>query len=201
MSALTTFLTLGFHHIVDLDAMDHLLFLIALAAVYRLQDWRSALWVITAFTVGHSITLAMAVIGVVRLPTSLIEFLIPLTIVATCAENLFARARAAGSGHRKFRALLAGVFGLVHGSGFANYLQSLFVDRVAVPLVGFNLGIELGQVVILMGATGAFFLVDWMIRRVARNATPAAAFRMRLIGVSAVCGVFAVHMAAMRSPL
>ena len=83
MSELAAFAQLGFRHIVSIEAMDHILFLLALAAIYRPRDWRDALWVVTSFTVGHSITLALAVTGVVTLPTALIEFLIPVTIVAT----------------------------------------------------------------------------------------------------------------------
>ena len=83
MSELLTFAQLGFRHIVDVEAMDHILFLVALAAIYRLRDARNALWVVTAFTVGHSITLALAVTGVLTIcRRALIEFLIPVTIVS-----------------------------------------------------------------------------------------------------------------------
>jgi hypothetical protein len=88
MNSLATFIQLGFRHIIDVEAMDHILFLLALAAIYRLRDARDALWVVTAFTVGHSITLALAVTGALTLPPALIEFLIPVTIVATGIENL-----------------------------------------------------------------------------------------------------------------
>ena len=83
MSDLGTFVRLGFRHITDLQGADHILFLLALAAIYRFRDWRSVLWVVTAFTVGHSLTLALAVTGLLRMRSSLIEFLIPLTIVMT----------------------------------------------------------------------------------------------------------------------
>src|SRR5690348_11960951 len=137
MSDLLTYIHLGFRHIVDVEAMDHILFLVALAAIYRLRDAKSALWVITAFTVGHSITLALAVTGIVRLPTALIEFLIPVTIVATGIENLIVSGRqrdAKTPRSRGYRPILAGVFGLVHGAGFANYLSALFVTHIALPL-------------------------------------------------------------------
>src|SRR5205085_4766693 len=88
MSDLATYIQLGFRHIVDVEAMDHILFLVALAAIYRLRDARDALWVITAFTVGHSITLALAVTGALTLPPAVIEFLIPITLVATGIEHL-----------------------------------------------------------------------------------------------------------------
>ena len=114
------------------------------------------LWVITAFTVGHSITLALAVTGTLRLPTALIEFLIPVTIVATGLENILVRRRERAPLGGGYRPVFAGVFGLVHGAGFANYLQSLFVGSIVVPLLGFNVGIELGQLVVLgTGRRGA----------------------------------------------
>ena len=207
MSELTTYITLGFHHIVDLNAADHILFLLALAAVYRLAEWRSALWVITAFTLGHSFTLALAVTGALNLPTGLIEFLIPVTILGTCLENLLAVGRNVSPGRRRFRAVLAGAFGLVHGAGFANYLKALFVDRIAVPLFGFNLGIELGQLIILTVAAFGFVLVDRAIGSVradprsapTRSAPTPTAFRLRVAGVSLVVAVFAARMVIARS--
>src|SRR2546425_13293964 len=140
MSELRAFIPLGFRHIADFEAMDHILFLLALAAIYRARDWRNSLWVISAFTIGHSVTLALAVTGAVALPTALIEFLIPLTIVATCIENLLVRDRARAWWGGRYRPVFAGVFGLAHGAGFANYLRSLFVAPIAIPLFGFNLG-------------------------------------------------------------
>ncbi|MDQ6829029.1 MAG: HupE/UreJ family protein, partial [Gemmatimonadota bacterium] len=142
---LLTFVRLGFHHITDIEAADHILFLLALAAIYRYRDWRPALWVVSAFTIGHSITLGLAVTGAVTLPTKLIEFLIPVTIVATAVENLIVRDRTAAPWGGRYRPVFASVFGLVHGAGFANALKALFMDHVAVPLFGFNVGIELGQ--------------------------------------------------------
>ena len=197
MSELLTYLSLGFHHIADLAAADHILFLLALAAVYRVSDWRSAIWVITAFTVGHSLTLGLAVTGLLSLPTGLIEFLIPVTIVMTCLENL----RDTGpTGHRRsvpFRAALALVFGLVHGAGFANYLKEMFVDRIAAPLLGFNLGIEAGQLIILavigVMLTGIDHLLGWT-----RN-WRIAPLRIRIAAVSLVVAVLASRMVVDRS--
>src|SRR2546423_4803981 len=122
MSELFTFIELGFRHITDIKGADHILFLLALAAIYRSRDWRDALWVVTAFTLGHSITLGLAVTGVVVLPTALIEFLIPITIVATTIENLLVRDRQVAIWGGRYRPVFAAVFGLVHGAGFANYL-------------------------------------------------------------------------------
>jgi hypothetical protein len=191
LSELWSFLQLGFHHITDLDAMDHILFLLALAAIYRPTDWRKALWVISAFTVGHSITLGLAVTGAVRLPTPIIEFLIPVTIVATCIENVIVRDRERAPLRGNYRPMLAGVFGLVHGAGFANYLRDLFTDQIAVPLFGFNAGIELGQVVVLAIAAIVLLTADKLLR---------LPLRARVVTVSTVVLVIATRWAIERNP-
>ncbi|HVH66348.1 MAG TPA: HupE/UreJ family protein [Gemmatimonadales bacterium] len=199
MSDLATFVTLGFRHITNIAAMDHILFLLALAAIYRPRDWRDSLWVVSAFTVGHSVTLGLAVTGALVLPSQLIEFLIPVTIVATCGENLVVRDRPRALWGGRYRPAFAGVFGLVHGAGFANYLRSLFVDQVALPLFGFNLGIELGQVVVLGVAAGALVLLDHLLTLTAAGRT-VGALRLRTVAVSAVVGLVAAHWAVERSP-
>jgi hypothetical protein len=192
MSELATYITLGFRHITDLEAMDHILFLFALAAIYRLRDWRDSLWVVSAFTIGHSVTLALAVTGALVLPTRLIEFLIPVTIVATCVDN-FVR-----TGDR-YRPVFAGVFGLVHGAGFANYLRSLFVDQIALPLFGFNVGIELGQIVVLAIAAAMLAGVDRAFALT--TARPGqGVLRLRVVAVSAVVALVAARWAVERSP-
>jgi hypothetical protein len=199
MSELWAFVNLGFRHITDVAAMDHILFLLALAVIYRLRDWRDALWVVSAFTVGHSLTLALAVTGALVLPTRLIEFLIPVTIVATCVENLVVRRRRGTTGGGRYRPVFAGVFGLVHGAGFANYLRSLFVDRVALPLFGFNVGIEMGQIVVLMLAGVALGALDRVLVLVTRP-QGVGAVRLRVVAVSTFVALVAARWAVERSP-
>ena len=203
MSEFLAFFQLGFGHIVTAGAMDHILFLAVLAVVYRARDWRDALWVISAFTVGHSVTLALAVTGTVQMSAPVVEFLIPLTIVAAAVENLVIRDRAAGSRVRRYRPLLAGVFGLVHGAGFAGYLKSLFVESIAVPLLGFNVGIEVGQILVLAAIGVALVGVDAAIRRAqwilsGRRLVPV--LRLRVVGLSLMIGVVAAAWAVERSP-
>ena len=201
MSELAAYLQLGFHHITDLRGADHILFLLALAAIYRFRDWRESVWVATAFTVGHSLTLALAVTNVLTISPALIEFLIPITIVATGVENLLVRDRIRPFATRRYRPMLAGVFGLVHGAGFANYLRSLFVERIALPLFGFNVGIELGQICVLVLTFSAFVVVDRMIALVRPSrllsVTPV---RARAIAVSSVVLVVAARWAVERAP-
>jgi hypothetical protein len=200
LSGLTAFIQLGFGHIVALDAKDHILFLVALAAIYRFREWRSALIVISAFTIGHSVTLALAVTHPVLLPRpALVEFLIPMTIVATGIENIAGRGFRERPVHTRVRVLLAGCFGLVHGAGFADYLRSLFVDSIALPLFGFNVGIELGQVVVLTAAFTLLVGVDRSIVVLARQ--PAArGLRLRVLAVSCVVTIMGSVWAAERLP-
>jgi hypothetical protein len=200
VSEFLSFVELGFRHITNAGAMDHILFLLALAVIYRARDWRSALWVVTAFTVGHSITLALAVTGAVVMPIDLIEFLIPVTIVATCIENIIVRDRTTAPLNGHYRPVFAVVFGLVHGAGFAEYLRNLFVDRIALPLFGFNVGIELGQIVVLILAAGFLFGANWAIRQFRGMSAGDSALRVRIVAVSSVVMVIAARWAIERSP-
>jgi HupE / UreJ protein len=200
MSELITFVHLGFRHITDLTALDHILFLFALAAIYRGRDWRDVLWVITAFTVGHSVTLALAVTGALQLPTPLIEFLIPVTILVTGLENILVRRCDRAPLGGGYRPVFAGVFGLVHGAGFANYLQSLFVGSIIVPLLGFNVGIELGQLVVLGLAAVALAGLDWALAWLRTPGATPSVLRLRVVAVSAIVVVIAAEMVASRAP-
>lgn len=200
MSEFLAFLHVGFRHIVDVTALDHILFLLALAAVYRFRDWREVLAVATAFTIGHSVTLVLAVTRLVVFPSAVIEFLIPLTILATGLENMLVHDRRHASWARRYRPLLAGSFGLIHGAGFANYLRSLFLDHIALPLFGFNVGIELGQLVVLALCAVALATVDAALRSAhlpARSPTP---MRLRVLAVSSMVIVVAATWAVERRP-
>lgn len=200
MSEFLTFVQLGVRHILDLKALDHVVFLFALGAIYSFSDWREIVRVVTAFTVGHSLTLAAAVLGFMPLSSRMVEFLIPVTILATCIENVFLRDRTGISAWRRYRPALAGVFGLVHGAGFGGYLRTLFIDDVAVPLFGFNVGIELGQIGVLV----SIFTVIWMLDRVlgyaVRPPFTSSPVRVRVISISVVVFAFAGRWAVDRAP-
>jgi hypothetical protein len=200
VSELLSFVHLGFRHIVNPEALDHILFLLALAAIYQAHDWRDSLWVISAFTVGHSITLALAATGTLMIPQRLTEFLIPMTIVATGVENIVVRARALAPARGGYRPVFAGIFGLVHGAGFAGYLQQLFTGSIVIPLFGFNLGIELGQVVVLGGAAVVLAVFDRLITLGHAFRPLGSAFRVRVVAVSIVVVAVAAQMAAARLP-
>jgi HupE/UreJ protein len=200
VSAFSTFVHLGLHHIADVGAMDHILFLLALAAIYRGRDWRDSLWVVSAFTIGHSVALALAATGALRIPSRLVEFLIPLTIIATGIENIAVRNRSQAPLRGRYRPGFAGVFGLVHGAGFASYLQSLFTGSIVLPLFGFNVGIELGQLLVL-GAAGVVLAgADRLFALLRVPGTVPSAHRLRVVTVSLVVVAVAAQMAAARRP-
>ena len=144
------YLHLGFKHIIDLRGSDHILFIMALTARYVWSDWRQLLILVTAFTIGHSVTLALSVFQWVNLPIQLIELLIPITILITAFANFRVKSFDFKSKYPiiYFFALF---FGLIHGLGFSNYLRSLLGKEESVlgPLFSFNLGLELGQLLIV----------------------------------------------------
>jgi len=152
MSEFALYFQLGWQHIVAWDGFDHILFITALCAVYLLKDWRKVLILVTAFTIGHSITLALSVLDVVHISTRLIEFLIPVTIFITALFNIIRPQKEEATQAVQLNYLFALFFGLIHGMGFSNRLKSLLGtgENVVKPLLGFNLGLEFGQVLIVI---------------------------------------------------
>lgn len=144
------YLKLGWEHIISLDALDHQLFVLVLVAVYTYYDWRKILVLVTAFTIGHSVTLALSVLDIVRISADWVEFLIPLTILITAADNIFMRNKQTSL--MRLNYYLALVFGLIHGMGFANTARLMMAQEqnIFTPLLGFNIGLELGQVVVVL---------------------------------------------------
>ncbi|RPE09462.1 HupE/UreJ family protein [Chitinophaga lutea] len=140
----------GWQHILDFNGYDHILFVAALCAIYLMNDWKKVLILVTAFTVGHSITLALSVLNIIKVPTALIEFLIPVTIVITALTNVFRAAQPAGNMQLNY--FFALFFGLIHGMGFSNYLKSMLGSQTNIvqPLLAFNLGLEFGQILIVI---------------------------------------------------
>ena len=148
------YINLGFRHISDLAGYDHILFLLALCAVYTIDQWRRLVVLVTAFTVGHSITLALSSLGWVVIPSHIIEFLIPVTILITAIRNVAVPASDEPTdpqGNMTGHYLVALCFGFVHGMGFSNYFRALMMDSssITIPLLGFNLGIEIGQLLVV----------------------------------------------------
>ncbi len=206
-SEFLVFLRLGFEHITDVGGYDHLLFVAALTAS-DLGQWRRLFWLVTAFTVGHSATLALATLDLVRIAPAVVELLIPVTILATSLVNAGVwtrRAHAAGGESRgrredperetpteaRARYLIAVGFGLIHGLGFSNFLRAALggEESLLVPLLAFNVGLEIGQLAIV----GALSVVALFLLRGLR--VPRRAW---VLGVSAVTGGMALLLIAQR---
>ena len=139
----------GWHHIISWNAADHILFIIALTAIYGLSNWKQVLVLVTAFTIGHSLTLALSVYDIIRFNEKWVEFLIPCTIISTGVFNLSVKEYKSGS--LRINYCLALFFGLIHGMGFANTIRFMLVkdQAIAIPLISFNIGLEAGQVLIV----------------------------------------------------
>jgi hypothetical protein len=206
LSEFLVYLRLGFEHITDVGGYDHLLFVAALTAS-DLGRFRRLFWLVTAFTIGHSITLALATLDLVRVSVSLVEVLIPLTILATSAVNAFAW----GTGSRRgvsdagsedgeiesdtrLRYLIAIGFGLIHGLGFSTFLRAAlgWEESIFLPLLSFNIGLEIGQLAIVAALSILAFV---LIRGLGLTR------RAWVLGVSAITGGMALVLLMQRIQL
>ena len=152
MNPFEFYLKLGFEHIANLNGYDHILFLIVLCAVYQIKQWRNILILVTAFTIGHSITLFLVSLNFLSIPSRVIKLLIPTTILITALQNVMGTKQMeinSSMGKKYFMALF---FGLIHGMDFSNYFRALIMspDEIIIPLLGFNIGIEMGQLLIVL---------------------------------------------------
>jgi hypothetical protein len=140
---------MGWDHIIGIDAFDHQLFVLALTILFTLREWKQVLILVTAFTVGHSITLALSTLNILELPDWLVEFLIPVTIIITAAANIIKRSHE--QKNLKLNYFFALFFGLIHGLGFANVLKFMLASDQSLgwSLLSFNLGLEVGQIVVV----------------------------------------------------
>lgn len=149
MNDFSFYFKIGWEHIITTEALDHIFFVAALAAIYMLKDWKQVLILITAFTIGHSITLALSSLSIVEVSTDWVEFFVPCTIVITAAANLFQKTFTPKAIQINY--FLALFFGLIHGMAFANTLRMILASdqSFALSMFSFSLGLELGQVLIV----------------------------------------------------
>lgn len=164
MNDFTFFFDLGWKHIISTDALDHQLFILALTAIYLKENWKQVLILVTAFTIGHSLTLALSAYDIIRFDSKWVEFLIPLSIVITAVFNFFQKDFDRFSLKKNY--VLALLFGLVHGLGFANTIRFMLAkdQSIAIPLLSFNIGLEAGQIVLV----GLILLLSYAIVNKAR---------------------------------
>ena len=153
MSTFISYLVLGFQHIMNIQALDHLLFILSITCMYKFYDAKKLLLLITAFTLGHSLTLALATLKWIVFSQNWVEFLIPCTILFSALSNLnFKETKIRSTKLPTHKFIIVGVFGLIHGLGFSNYLQSLLGKEISIlsPLFAFNIGLELAQIIVVL---------------------------------------------------
>jgi hypothetical protein len=167
MSDFAFYFKMGWEHIISKDALDHQLFILALACVYTIWDIKRVLIMVTAFTIGHSLTLALSVYDVIRFSSKWVEFLIPCTIFITALNNIFQIDSKGKSARINY--YLALCFGLIHGMGFANAIRIMLAQDQTIGwgLFGFNVGLEAGQIfcVAIILIIGILFLNGFKVKR------------------------------------
>lgn len=172
-SEFLTYLRLGMHHIADLRGYDHILFVAALTVAYQPAQWRRLLFLVTAFTLGHSVTLALATLDLVRVNPGAVEAAIAATIVFTSLLTIALAARSApataapvADRGQRIRYAMALGFGLIHGLGFSSFLRSLLggEESLFLPLLSFNIGLELGQLGIVLAVLAIGVAVERVLR-------------------------------------
>ncbi len=145
------YFSLGTEHILDIQGYDHILFIIGITVLYNFSELKRVLILVTAFTLGHSISLALAALRYIAVSPQWVEFLIPVTIIISAGFGFFYKDTQNGKTIHLFKYISAAIFGLIHGLGFSSYLVSLLGAEmsITVPLLAFNLGLELGQIIVV----------------------------------------------------
>ena len=153
MAEFWTFFQVGLRHVLDINAYDHILFLVALTAPFLFKDWKQILILVTVFTIGHTVAMTLSVYNVIRMRSVIIEFLIPISILATALFSLFGGGKPPKAQSETIILLITLFFGIIHGLGFSSYFKSILsgtpTDKL-LPLFQFALGIEAAQVIVVM---------------------------------------------------
>lgn len=166
MSEFWLYFNLGLHHVLDWQAYDHILFIIVLVAAYNFNDWLKVIWLITLFTLGHTISLALSTYNVIMVRGELVEFLIPLTILLTAIFNLFTAGKNPRNGKIQVLYFATLFFGIIHGLGFSTFFKSVSANASSkiLPLVEFALGIEAAQIIVVLVVLILSFIFQTIFR-------------------------------------
>lgn len=167
MTDFTFYLEEGVNHILDPEGLDHFYFILSFCILYTFNDWKKILGLVTAFTVGHCVTLFLSGLELVTIKADLVELLIPITILLSCINNFWLLLKDKQSKQRlttTYFILLA--FGLIHGLGFSNYIKMMIFDdeSIVLPLLGFNVGIELAQLLIVAGFLALISISELLLK-------------------------------------
>lgn len=169
MSEFWLYFETGLRHVLDINAYDHILFLIVLTVPYTFKDWKNVLLLVTIFTIGHTLSLMLSVYGVITVKSAIIEFLIPITILITAVFNIFKSGKKSAKGNTSlnFVSIVTLFFGVIHGLGFSNYFK-LVLDKNTndklLPLLEFALGIETAQIIIVLAVLIIAYILQEFFR-------------------------------------
>lgn len=179
------YLNMGYEHILDPNGYDHILFVIALAIIYKLKDWKRVAILITAFTIGHCVTLALSSLSLISINSDLVETLIPITIILTCIYNIISDTEKTSDNMVNVNYLLALGFGLIHGLGYSNYFKAIVgkEESIVYPLLAFNIGVEIAQLLVML----AVLVICLVLSKVIEH-------KIIKIVVSAIIGLWAAYL-------
>lgn len=172
MSEFMLFVKLGLYHVLDFNAYDHVLFLIALVVPYHFKDWRKVVTLVSVFTLGHTLALLLALYKIIRIDVDFVEFLIPVTIFITAVYNLFNSGKGSDKSGITVAAFITLFFGIIHGLGFSNYFNGILTGSPTeklLPLLEFALGIELAQLAIVVAVLFVAFFVQYFMKNSKKN--------------------------------
>lgn len=172
MSEFMIYLEIGLRHVLDINAYDHILFLVALTVPYAFKDWKKVLILVSVFTLGHTLALLLSVFEIVTIKASLVEFLIPITILCTAVYNLFTSGKSAKKDNISVTGFITLFFGIIHGLGFSNYFKTILGGSAGdkmLPLLEFALGIEVAQIIVVLVVLLLSFIVQNFFRNSKRD--------------------------------
>ena len=167
MSEFLLYFNIGLKHVLDINAYDHVLFLMALVIPFAFKDWKKVLILVSLFTLGHTLALILSVYGVVRIDAVLVEFLIPITILITAVFYLFTAGKSSKNESITFVAVITLFFGIIHGLGFSNYFKTILPGNASdklIPLLEFALGIEAAQLIVVFVVLILSYIVQTFFR-------------------------------------
>ncbi|WP_396179598.1 HupE/UreJ family protein [Flavobacterium sp.] len=172
MSEFMLYLNVGLKHVLDINAYDHVLFLTALVVPYHFKDWKKIITLVSVFTLGHTLALVLAVFEMVKINVTLVEFLIPITILCTAVYNLFQSGKGKNNASISAAVFVTLFFGIIHGLGFSNYFNSILAgtpsDKI-IPMLQFAVGIEIAQLAVVVTVLLISFIVQYFMRNSKRN--------------------------------
>jgi hypothetical protein len=167
MSDFWIYIQIGFKHVLNINAYDHVLFLIALAVPYTFKDWKRILILVSIFTLGHTLALFLSIFNIVMIKASVVEFLIPITILTTALYNIFTSGKSSKSNSLSIIGFITLFFGVIHGLGFSNYFKSILpgnaIDKL-LPTLEFALGIEFAQITTVLVVLIIGYIVQTVFR-------------------------------------